>query len=222
MTLDDAFLRAITENPDDDTPRLIYADWLEERGDPRGEFIRIQIAVAHERYCAARRLPLEARERELLEHHQDTWLGTLRPMLTRWSFRRGFLDTVAVPASVYLQHTAIPRPATVRRFEVDLTGFEIPLSVLELLPESVARENICLSLGLRGRTQVIAKAYPQDDDMLMKLEFILNREIELVAATKKQLIESINRHYGQIETESVDTPVLEYPVDRKFFERSCP
>ena len=42
MTPDDAFLQAIVEAPDDDTPRLIYADWLEERGDPRGEFIRLQ------------------------------------------------------------------------------------------------------------------------------------------------------------------------------------
>lgn len=34
---DDAdFLRAIIDDPDDDGPRLIYADWLEERGDPRG------------------------------------------------------------------------------------------------------------------------------------------------------------------------------------------
>ena len=42
MTHDEAFLQAIIDNPDDDAPRLIYADWLEERGDPRGEFIRVQ------------------------------------------------------------------------------------------------------------------------------------------------------------------------------------
>jgi uncharacterized protein (TIGR02996 family) len=30
----DAFLRAIEESPGDDTPRLIYADWLEEHGGP--------------------------------------------------------------------------------------------------------------------------------------------------------------------------------------------
>lgn len=38
----EAFLRAIFDNPDDDTPRLVYADYLEENGDPlRAEFIRI-------------------------------------------------------------------------------------------------------------------------------------------------------------------------------------
>jgi len=37
------FIDTILERPDDDGPRLVYADWLEERGDPRGEFIRLQI-----------------------------------------------------------------------------------------------------------------------------------------------------------------------------------
>ena len=37
-----ALLEEICRDPDDDTARLILADWLEERGDPRGEFIRLQ------------------------------------------------------------------------------------------------------------------------------------------------------------------------------------
>src|SRR3954447_19705135 len=40
MTEDDAFIRTILADPTDPTPRLIYADWLEERGDPRGEYLR--------------------------------------------------------------------------------------------------------------------------------------------------------------------------------------
>ena len=42
MSAHDAFLQVIQQTPDDDAPRLVYADWLEERGDPRGEFIRLQ------------------------------------------------------------------------------------------------------------------------------------------------------------------------------------
>lgn len=38
---DRAFARAIHESPLDDMPRLIYADWLEEQGDPLGAFIRL-------------------------------------------------------------------------------------------------------------------------------------------------------------------------------------
>lgn len=36
---EEAFLRAITANPADEATRLVYADWLEERGDPLGEFL---------------------------------------------------------------------------------------------------------------------------------------------------------------------------------------
>jgi uncharacterized protein (TIGR02996 family) len=42
-----AFLEAIIENPNDDAPRLMLADWLDERGQAdRAEFIRLQIRLA--------------------------------------------------------------------------------------------------------------------------------------------------------------------------------
>src|SRR5262249_25897060 len=40
MNSEQAFRKAILADPDDDMPRLVYADWLEEHGDPRGELIR--------------------------------------------------------------------------------------------------------------------------------------------------------------------------------------
>jgi uncharacterized protein (TIGR02996 family) len=43
---DDAFLKSIAERPADDAPRLIYADWLGERDDPRAAFLRIEVALA--------------------------------------------------------------------------------------------------------------------------------------------------------------------------------
>ena len=42
MSTDSEFLDEIHASPYDDTPRLIYADWLEEHGDPRGEYLRIE------------------------------------------------------------------------------------------------------------------------------------------------------------------------------------
>lgn len=42
-----SFLAAIIADPDADAPRLTYADWLEERGDPRAAFIRVQCELAH-------------------------------------------------------------------------------------------------------------------------------------------------------------------------------
>lgn len=47
MSDEAALLAAIIANPDDDTVRLVYADWLDENGrSERAEFIRVQIAVA--------------------------------------------------------------------------------------------------------------------------------------------------------------------------------
>ncbi len=34
--MEEAFLQRMREQPDDDAARLIFADWLEEHGDPRG------------------------------------------------------------------------------------------------------------------------------------------------------------------------------------------
>ena len=47
MTERDALLAAILSPPKDDTPRMIYADWLEDRGEvERAEFIRVQCELA--------------------------------------------------------------------------------------------------------------------------------------------------------------------------------
>jgi uncharacterized protein (TIGR02996 family) len=46
MTNDEALLQAIIEDPENDTPRLIYADWLEERGDPRAAYLRAEVELA--------------------------------------------------------------------------------------------------------------------------------------------------------------------------------
>jgi uncharacterized protein (TIGR02996 family) len=48
MTHEAAFLVNVLAAPNDDAPRLIFADWLEEYGGQpeRGEFIRVQIALA--------------------------------------------------------------------------------------------------------------------------------------------------------------------------------
>lgn len=49
MITEQAFLQAILEHPDDDAGKLVYADWLEEQGDPRAEFLRLTIQVRRDR-----------------------------------------------------------------------------------------------------------------------------------------------------------------------------
>src|SRR5579884_3454044 len=71
-----AFIQAIQETPEDDAPRLIYADWLEDHGDAdRAEFIRIQCRLAHLAEDDPDRPVLQHREAELLNRNRASWLG---------------------------------------------------------------------------------------------------------------------------------------------------
>jgi uncharacterized protein (TIGR02996 family) len=76
MSIDQAFLTDILEHSHDDAPRLVYADWLEENGDPeRAEFIRAQCELARHRLPGgtARRRVLARKVKELLKAHGQRW-----------------------------------------------------------------------------------------------------------------------------------------------------
>lgn len=97
MTDRDAFIRAIIAAPDDDVPRIVFADWLDEHGEKeRAELIRLQCELAKLPEpeiktmkvprddpqwhpggfcpkCPCRYHALRRRERELLTEHEDTW-----------------------------------------------------------------------------------------------------------------------------------------------------
>src|SRR3954451_539496 len=93
---------------------------------------------------------------------------------------------------------------------IDLTEVTIPPAVVELVPESVARENVVLPLASDGPILKIIMSDPSDMATMEKLQFILNKQITPVLAPKEQIVEAINRHYGQSETESVDSMLAEF------------
>lgn len=93
---------------------------------------------------------------------------------------------------------------------IDLTEVTIPPAVVELVPESVARENIVLPLAQDGPMLKVIMSDPSDVATMEKLQFILNKQITPVLAPKEQIVEAINRHYGQSETESVDSMLAEF------------
>jgi uncharacterized protein (TIGR02996 family) len=94
---DTAFLRAILANPDDDAPRLIYADWLDEQGDAdRAEFIRLQIRLARMDSDDPDRFSVGSRAEELRRAHHIEWVNHL-PQFdhVNWEvFDRGFISAV--------------------------------------------------------------------------------------------------------------------------------
>ena len=93
---------------------------------------------------------------------------------------------------------------------VDLTGMIVPQEVIELLPESVARENTIFPLEEVGSALRLATSDPTDIDTQEKLRFILNRDVEMALAPRQQIIEAINRHYGLSDGESADSMLQEF------------
>jgi type IV pilus assembly protein PilB len=93
---------------------------------------------------------------------------------------------------------------------VDLGEMTIPAAVIELVPESVARENVILPMNQDNGSLKIIMSDPMDLDTIQKLQFILNKDIQPVLAPKEQIVEAINRYYGQCETESVDSMLQEF------------
>jgi uncharacterized protein (TIGR02996 family) len=75
LTDREALEAAVRANPDDRAAHAALADYLLEQGDPRGEFIQVQLALEDESLPAARRKELKAREMALLKKHLDDWVG---------------------------------------------------------------------------------------------------------------------------------------------------
>lgn len=103
----EAFLSAIVANPEDDTPRLVFADWLDEQG---GEEDKAHAALIRAQ-CRAELLPpnstarrtLEREAKAILKQYGDRWAKPLKDagVVKGWTFRRGFLDGVTMSATAF-------------------------------------------------------------------------------------------------------------------------
>lgn len=112
-----ALLAAVLDAPDDDLPRLVYADWLEDTGQPeRAEFIRVQVAIAR---CRCRYMPCVCDAAPLRHREHALWLRTIQWFnpLVDLGFslrlhaadeapcvvvRRGFVAEVRLPLAAFL------------------------------------------------------------------------------------------------------------------------
>src|SRR4051812_10894967 len=86
------FLASILANPDDKKARTIYADLLQDRGDPRGEFIALQCARAELADADPRVEELDASIAALLKKHKKAWTALRDNKGARWEYRRGFVE----------------------------------------------------------------------------------------------------------------------------------
>jgi len=97
------------------------------------------------------------------------------------------------------------------KFEyVDLSTIRIPDHVIQLVPESVARENKIIPVSDEDETIKVLVSDPFDIETIEKLRFILNRKVETALAPREQIQEAINKYYGQVEGESADSMLQEF------------
>jgi uncharacterized protein (TIGR02996 family) len=101
------FLAAIIRRPDDDLPRLIFADYLDDTGDgARAEFIRLQCAAARGERVA------ESRICELENANRDEWLAPLGKGVYHAEFRRGFAEHLVLSAREFVRESSAIREKT--------------------------------------------------------------------------------------------------------------
>jgi len=180
----EAFLRAIADNPEDDTTRLVYADWLDERGDPLGEFIRVQVELEPLREDDGPQADeLRRRERELLRNHEDDWLGLMAAAGTRFDprFRRGLVESAFAHPNALLGFSGVLAAACPLLRE--LTVYAAPSSgpLLARLP------GLCHLRGL----ELVGRLGPEDAAALAESPFFRGLEWVSVWVTGREVDEEV-------------------------------
>ncbi len=131
------FLADICEHPDDDTPRLIFADWLDDHDDSdRAEFIRVQCELArwpcecdevervyHDECRCKEKGELQRRQSELLRQGYFAWSPFDHDFHKRHhqaiTYYRGFILRVRCACAAWLeQGLAVVRCQPVQRVEL--------------------------------------------------------------------------------------------------------
>lgn len=91
----------------------------------------------------------------------------------------------------------------------NLVNLRIPVRILELVPASVAYENMVLPLSFDGETIRLACAEPDNIALADKLRFLLAKNVRLVRASRQELGRAIPQHYRRLPESSVDSLLQE-------------
>ena len=106
MSIESSLLAAIAVSPDDSLPRLVYADWLDEQGDPRAELVRVAEEMRRHPVWADEFQRLKPTRDRLREWFDPAWVVALgyqrchRPLFGtlpvrrdhRWRLAEEFID----------------------------------------------------------------------------------------------------------------------------------
>lgn len=128
MQYDNPFADEVRKHPFDDTPRLIFADFLEDCGDPLGQFIRTQVSLHQLRQNDPARTPLELLENELINEFGEMWLAPLRALgaegVSVRCFQRGLIERIKISARNFLAHGAEACAQSPALYAIQITQLE--------------------------------------------------------------------------------------------------
>ncbi|WP_439627281.1 TIGR02996 domain-containing protein [Gemmata sp.] len=215
FTDEQPFLDAIFARYSDDGPRLVYADFLDEAGEPeRAELVRVQLALARIADGHPRRAELVNREAELRDAHSARWTERLAGLVTAVEFRRGVPDSVTVTAGAFLDRGAeLFRTARVRRLrlldaadavekvagspllagvrELDLCGNELGhAGVARLVRSPHLGALAALDLGFNGLDDRAAAALARSSALVNLTDLALNDNDAITCAGVRELAAS--------------------------------
>ncbi|MCE9568297.1 MAG: TIGR02996 domain-containing protein [Planctomycetes bacterium] len=215
FTDEEPFLDAIFTRYHDDGPRLMYADFLDDSGEPeRAELVRVQIALAKLPDDDHRRTELADRNAELHATHSAEWQEHLSHLIAAAEFRRGVLDSVSVDAEAFLTNGAeLFRLARVRRLrlldaapvmekliespllalvrELDLCGNDLGNGGLNVLIRSPFLTHLDeLDLGFNGLDDAGLEALAKASTLVNLSSLLLNDNAEITSHGVAELAES--------------------------------
>jgi uncharacterized protein (TIGR02996 family) len=209
------FLDAIFERYDDDRPRLVYADFLDDAGEPeRAELIRVQLALARLGEDDPRRPLLNDRQAELLAQNRADWTAELAGLVVGIDFRRGIPDSASVDAATFLARGdelfeklrvrrlrlldaspvaaklfASPLLASVR--ELDLCGADLRNSGVAILAKSPHLKNLdSLDLGFNALDDAGVQSLARSSELPGLTALALNDNEGVTGAGLRALAES--------------------------------
>lgn len=237
MHTDADFLAAVAAHPHDQLTRLVYADWLDEQGDPLGEFIRVQVELHHlqDRLGDEHTQRLLAREDELRAECWSAWTDL-------WDMRtaRGLPDSLRLTDSDFpdafsavldawptIHRVSVGTNRTIRGLadcpclhqlrELHIDGWPNPelIDTFLRLPYWNRGATLRLNANLQGRPSL--PYIPDHFARLGRLELVqpipgppVGRNPRLIDETVEELVADLNRDAGR------DFAVLIRPYERLY------
>ncbi|HKA08010.1 MAG TPA: TIGR02996 domain-containing protein [Gemmataceae bacterium] len=171
MTDETAFLKAIQAAPGDDAPRLVYADWLDERGDARGQFVRAEVQAA-KRFREGNEVPAR-KLRRVMENVGIEWaLSIARPpvgVCTPVRFSNSGSPVTAQQLDTAAKKAGLSIPPDYRAFLLLHNGGSPPPSFCDVEEDSIRVSRIQPFIPDRGFVPCQYRRHAQDEELFASL-----------------------------------------------------